>query len=195
MTMSATLRYDIGLKLASVLNSVAGPTYLHATFGAYKAFRWKGLYRDRSEVVTFAISLPSQLERAMLLLGYLDTIRRHGSPAVRLSVNTLFGKLALSLGLPLPGHPVSAEEHGLLLGLIAEGLPAWLVYSDWLQEQDDESARRRSAVIREWSGKKAMKVKYGVLVTALSGRSPIRSYLDFDRLAEAPWRGKCVLRD
>ena len=177
--MSATLRYDIGIALANVITQVA-PSLLDK-FGGKTASRWGGVYRERKACWTFAVKLPQQIIETFALLKGVDGIRRTESGAAASSARVLFGKLCVSLGMPFPGHERDDGERAFLNSVDENPseLATWLIYADWLEEFGDTPMRRRAAVIRAWTGKKATKVKYGVIVAAMGDRWDAKVYGGF----------------
>jgi uncharacterized protein (TIGR02996 family) len=170
--MTATLRYDIGPAPAWAINYVAGDDLL-ISFGAQSRRRWSGSGKSARLVTTFAVKLPRQVGGAWQLYTAASELRTNGdTDLVRRGCCTLARNLYLSLGLPADFNYLDGES-GFLIALAKEpeDLAHWSAYSDWLQERDEEQARRRGRLIAGWLGPKPIKVKYGIPVMALEGRA------------------------
>ena len=138
--MSATLRYTIGINLASRLPSLA------RTFGYSRASIIDGVWCAE----TFDIELPSHIKEAVSLLRTLDYAAFVGKIAKRSAV-ALARKLRRDLGLPAINED-SPEERHFLTAIYAGKLDAgdWLIYADWLEER----GCARAEIIRAWNAAK-----------------------------------------
>ncbi len=164
--MSATLRYDIGRNLSECIYH-AEPD-LMTKFEGKEASRWGGVYKPRHECWTFAIKLPRQIKATMILLRVVNGAFT-GSGLASFSAGKLLDKLLLSLGLPKPDRMRADEQRFInAIEAVPDDFALWLVYADWLEENGDEAMQQRATVIRAWNGPKAVPVKYGVLVAAMS---------------------------
>jgi uncharacterized protein (TIGR02996 family) len=171
--MTATLRYDIGQQGAHEIEAI-DPSLLNE-LGARDASRYAGFRRARFHCKTFAVKLPAQAGNAYRLQDVCRRVmgrEKHG--VIYTTCQALREKLVLSLGLPYLWVIKRGEAPFLhALDLNPNEPATWHAYADYLQEQTHEHDQLRGKVIAEWLGPKAVKVKYGVTVTACE----LRKYL------------------
>lgn len=172
--MSLRATHQIGVELHAYLHAMSLSLMKldgipEMTVGRYWAGVRQGGYRP---VYRFKISLPGDVNKVVYLLELLYEIMDRGAVVVgaaRLSARSLIGKLRKTLGLPDHGGESNRGEASFLSAISAtpDDAAPWLIYSDWLVDQDDQDMNRRAAVIRGWLDPNVrLKCKYGVPLIA-----------------------------